>query len=71
MSLEPSATNEDDARRELVDEIVTWVGLDVGKADHHATVIDAAGEVRFDRAVGNDENAMSSCSMRPGTGRRS
>ena len=25
VSLEPSATNEDDARRELVDEIVTWV----------------------------------------------
>ena len=32
--------------------------LDVGKADHHATVLDAAGEVVFDRAVRNEEAAI-------------
>jgi hypothetical protein len=32
--------------------------LDVGKADHHATVLDAAGEVVFDRSLRNDEQAL-------------
>ena len=41
-----------------MDEILVWIGLDVGKADHHATVMDAAGEVRFARAVRNDEKAI-------------
>lgn len=39
-------------------EILTWIGVDVGKTDHHATVIDAAGKVRFDRGVRNDEKAI-------------
>lgn len=39
-------------------EIEVWVGLDVGKADHHATVIDAGGAALFDRAVRNDEQAI-------------
>lgn len=39
-------------------EIQAWIGLDVGKADHHATVIDAAGAIVFDRAVRNDEQAI-------------
>ncbi len=39
-------------------EIQVWIGLDVGKADHHATVIDAAGQVRFDRPVRNSEEAI-------------
>ncbi|MDX6718684.1 MAG: hypothetical protein QOJ63_938 [Solirubrobacteraceae bacterium] len=41
-----------------MDEIRVWIGLDVGKADHHATVIDAGGGVLFDRAVRNDEQAI-------------
>jgi transposase len=41
-----------------VGAIESWVGLDVGKADHHATVLDAAGEVIFDRPVRNDEQAL-------------
>lgn len=41
-----------------MEEIKTWIGLDVGKADHHATVIDAAGGAVFDRAVRNDEAAI-------------
>ncbi len=48
-------------------EILTWIGLDVGKADHHATVIDAAGEVRFDRAVRNE--AIEQLLDRPGKAR--
>jgi transposase len=42
----------------LVDEIQVWIGLDVGKADHHASVIDTAGEIRFDRPVCNSEDAI-------------
>ena len=39
-------------------EIQVWIGLDVGKADHHETVIDAAGAIRFDRPVRNSEEAI-------------
>jgi hypothetical protein len=39
-------------------EIQTWIGVDVAKADHHATVIDAAGEIVLDRDVRNDEQAI-------------
>lgn len=39
-------------------EINAWIGLDIGKADHHATVIDAMGQARFDRPVPNDERAL-------------
>ena len=39
-------------------EIESWIGLDAGKADHHATVLDAAGEVVFDRPVRNEEAAI-------------
>ena len=38
--------------------IESWIGLDVGKADHHATVLDAAGEVVFDRPLRNAELAL-------------
>ena len=38
--------------------IESWIGLDVGKADHHATVLDTAGAVIFDRPVRNDEHAI-------------
>ena len=41
-----------------VGRIASWVGLDVGKQDHHATVVSAAGERLFERAVGNDEAAI-------------
>lgn len=41
-----------------MDEIRAWIGLDVGKGDHHATVIDPTGAVLFDRGVGNDEQAI-------------
>ena len=38
-----------------VGHIASWVGLDVGKQDHHATVISAVGERLFELAVRNDE----------------
>jgi Transposase len=38
-----------------VGRIGSWVGLDVGKQDHHATVISAVGERLFELAVRNDE----------------
>jgi transposase len=38
--------------------IACWVGLDVGKDDHHATVVSAAGERLFEQAVRNDEPAI-------------
>jgi hypothetical protein len=41
-----------------VGRIEAWVGLDVGKEDHHATVISAAGERLFELAVRNDEVAI-------------
>lgn len=41
-----------------VGQIEAWVGLDVGKADHHATVISAVGESLFERSVANDETAI-------------
>lgn len=41
-----------------MEEIDAWVGLDVGKGDHHATVVDAAGRVLLDRGVRNDEQAI-------------
>ncbi len=42
----------------MLEAIDAWVGLDVGKSEHHATVIDAAGGVLFDRGVRNDEQAI-------------
>jgi hypothetical protein len=41
-----------------VGRIEAWVGLDVGKEDHHATVVSAAGERLFELAVRNDEAAL-------------
>jgi transposase len=53
-----------------VGRIEAWVGLDVGKEDHHATVISAAGERLFELAVGNDEAAIERLLDRAGeTGR--
>jgi Transposase len=41
-----------------VGQIVSWVGLDVGKEDHRATVVSAAGERLFERPVRNEEAAI-------------
>lgn len=34
---------------------LVWVGVDVGKASHHACAMDAAGKVVFSRKVANDQ----------------
>ena len=33
-----------------------WVGVDVGKKDHHAVALDASGKVLFDRSLPQDEH---------------
>jgi transposase len=42
----------------VVGQIEAWIGLDVGKAEHHASVLSAAGESLFERSVRNDEAAI-------------
>ena len=37
------------------DDIDVWIGLDIGKAEHFADALDAAGEPLFAGAVANDE----------------
>jgi len=37
------------------DEVTVWVGLDVGKEEHFADVLDDEGEPLFARSIGNDE----------------
>ena len=37
------------------DDIDVWIGLDIGKAEHFAEVLDAAGEPLFAGAVANGE----------------
>jgi len=37
------------------DDVDVWVGLDVGKEDHFADVLDDEGESLFARSVANDE----------------
>jgi transposase len=39
-------------------QVDVWVGLDVGKENHFAEVLDDAGERIFGRAVANDEAAL-------------
>lgn len=45
----------DKARVARVD---VWIGLDVGKQDHHATALAPTGERLFKRGVPNDERAL-------------
>ena len=51
-----------------MEQIESWIGLDVGKADHHATVLDATGAVVFDRPVRNDERAIEAVLEDAGSG---
>jgi transposase len=55
-----SATELDVGRCGLVtpDEVTVWVGLDVGKENHFAVVLDDAGDELFVGPVGNDEVAL-------------
>jgi transposase len=40
------------------DEVDVWIGLDVGKDEHYADVLDDDGQPLFGRAVVNDEAAL-------------
>jgi Transposase len=41
-----------------VDQFDVWIGLAVGKQDHHATALSPTGERLFERGVRNDERAL-------------
>ena len=45
---------------------VAWIGVDVGKAAHHACAIDADGKVVFSRKVANDQAAIEQLVERAG-----
>ena len=40
------------------EEVDVWVGLDVGKDEHYAEVLDDHGDRLFSRAVVNDQAAL-------------
>ena len=40
------------------DEVTVWIGLDVGKEEHFADVLDDDGESVFARSIRNDEAAL-------------
>jgi transposase len=44
-----------------------WVGIDVGKASHHACAVDAAGKVVFAQKVVNGQSAIEQLIARAGT----
>ena len=59
------------------DETTVWIGLDIGKTEHFADVLDEAGSPLFAVAVANDEAASRGAHpssrgvlRRPGSGRR-
>lgn len=43
---------------ENYDSVDVFVGVDVGKGEHHAVALNRAGKVIFDKALPNDENKM-------------
>lgn len=43
---------------ERYDEVEVFVGLDVGKGEHHAVALDRAGKRLFDKALPNDERRL-------------
>lgn len=50
----------------MTDRPLVWVGVDVGKAAHHACAMDAAGKVVFSRKVANDQSAIEQLVQRAG-----
>jgi hypothetical protein len=53
------------ARVTRPEQVNVWVGLDVGKENHFAEVLDDAGERIFGRGVANDEAALEALLDRP------
>ncbi|HEX7305425.1 IS110 family transposase, partial [Lentzea sp.] len=50
----------------MTDRPLVWVGVDVGKATHHACVMDPAGKVVFSQKVVNDQAAIEQLVARAG-----
>ena len=50
----------------MTDRPLVWVGVDVGKATHHACAMDAVGKVVFSRKVANDQAAIEQLVQRAG-----
>ncbi|NUT48206.1 MAG: IS110 family transposase, partial [Saccharothrix sp.] len=42
----------------MTDRPLVWVGIDVGKAHHHACAMDSTGKVVFSQKVANDQAAI-------------
>lgn len=63
---------EDDRRTHVIDisGIGAFLGLDVGKGEHHATAVTPAGKKAFDKRLPNSEPKLvrSSENCRPSTG---
>ncbi|MFE4961158.1 hypothetical protein ACFRCW_46590 [Streptomyces sp. NPDC056653] len=47
----------EDDRRERVSDIGAFLGLDVGKDEHHATAVTPAGKKAFDKRPPNSESS--------------
>jgi transposase len=56
----------DNRRTNVTDRPLVWVGIDVGKAHHHACAMDPAGKVVFSRKVANDQAAIEQLVARAG-----
>ncbi|WP_037362619.1 IS110 family transposase [Amycolatopsis orientalis] len=50
----------------MTDRPLVWVGVDVGKAAHHACAVDAAGKVVFSQKVANGQAAIEQLVARAG-----
>ncbi len=48
------------------DEVTVWIGLDVGKEEHFADVLDDNGETLFSRSISNDEADIEALLARAG-----
>src|SRR5580704_4702669 len=59
-------TSEEEMGLARPDEVDVWVGLDVGKEEHFAEVLDNDGERLFARSVVNDQAALETLLERAG-----
>ena len=48
------------------DEVTVWIGLDVGKEEHFADVLDDNGDPLFARSINNDETDLDDLLERAG-----
>jgi transposase len=53
-------------RTSVTDRPLIWIGIDVGKAIHHACAVDQAGKVVFSQKLANDQAAIEQLVARAG-----